>query len=245
MGWFRKNRRWGAGFAVFALACHIALSFAHVHAWGFGPRAATALIARLAAQLPAADRSADRTNAEFTRIKNIATVENCVTPVGPQGNCPDSGTPVAFEPPFNILDTSDKLGWQFGAYVADEWHLTPQLTLNYGLRFDQIFQYVDKDQLSPRAALNYTPWWGTVFHAGYMRTFQPPAQVLGRTVPNGLFFATTGAPEVANSGSILPERANLYDIGIVQQILPRCPEASTSITPAWRSATPLAVPRAG
>jgi hypothetical protein len=53
--------------------------------------------------------------------------------------------------------------------------------------------------------------------------------VLGRTVPNGLFFATTGAPEVNNVGSILPERANVYDIGIVQQILPRCPEASTSI----------------
>jgi opacity protein-like surface antigen len=169
------------------------------------------------------------TNAELTRIKNVATVESCITPVGAQGNCPDSGTPIAFEPPFNILDTNDKLGWQFGAYLADEWHLTPQLTLNYGLRFDQIFQYVDKDQLSPRAALNYTPWWGTVFHAGYMRTFTPPAQVLGRTIPNGLFYATTGAPEVANSGSILPERANLYDIGIVQQVLPRCPEGSTSI----------------
>jgi opacity protein-like surface antigen/outer membrane receptor protein involved in Fe transport len=168
-------------------------------------------------------------HAEFTRIKTIATVENCITPVGPQGNCPDSGTPVAFEPPFNILDTSDKLGWQFGAYVQDEWRLTPQLTLNYGLRFDQIFQYVNKDQFSPRAALNYNPWWGTLFHVGYARYFTPVAQVLGRTVPNGLFFATTGAPEVANSGSILPERANVYDIGIVQQVLPRCPEPDARI----------------
>jgi hypothetical protein len=60
MGWFRKNRDWGAWCAVFALACQLALSFAHVHAWGFGPRAVAALTARLAAQLPAADQSSDR-----------------------------------------------------------------------------------------------------------------------------------------------------------------------------------------
>jgi hypothetical protein len=60
MGWFRKNRGWGAWCAVFALACQFALAFTHVHAWGFGPRAVAALTARLAAQLPPADRSPDR-----------------------------------------------------------------------------------------------------------------------------------------------------------------------------------------
>ena len=60
MGWFRKNRHWGAGFAVLAVACQLALSFTHVHAWGFGPRALAALTARLAAQPPAADQSRDR-----------------------------------------------------------------------------------------------------------------------------------------------------------------------------------------
>jgi hypothetical protein len=56
MGWFRKNRGWGAWCALFALVCQLALSFTHVHAWGFGPRAVAALTARLAAQLPAADQ---------------------------------------------------------------------------------------------------------------------------------------------------------------------------------------------
>src|SRR5439155_742376 len=126
------------------------------------------------------------------------------------------------------LDTSDKLGWQMGAYVQDEWRLTPQLTLNYGLRFDQIFQYVNANQFSPRAALNYPPWWGTLFHAGYARYFTSPPQVLARTVPNGLFNNTTGAPPQPNSGSILPERANVYDVGIVQQLLPQCPANGTS-----------------
>jgi hypothetical protein len=45
---------------MFALACQLALSFAHVHGWGFGPRAGATLTARLAAQLPSADQSSDR-----------------------------------------------------------------------------------------------------------------------------------------------------------------------------------------
>jgi hypothetical protein len=152
----------------------------------------------------------------------------CTGTPGPP--CLGGGDPtVAFEPPFNVLDTSDKLGWRLGAYVADEWRLTPKLTFNYGLRFDQIFQYVDKAGLSPRAALNYTPWWGTLFHAGYMRTFTPPPQVLGRTVPNGIFNNTTGQPALDNVGSILPERADVYDIGVVQQLLPQCPVTGGSV----------------
>jgi hypothetical protein len=61
MGWCRTNMRLGACCALFALACQIALSFTHVHASGFGPRAlAASLAARLAAQLPAADQSSHR-----------------------------------------------------------------------------------------------------------------------------------------------------------------------------------------
>jgi hypothetical protein len=57
MGWFRKNRGWGAWCAVFALVCQFALGFTHVHAWGFGPSAvAASLAAGLAAQPPTADQ---------------------------------------------------------------------------------------------------------------------------------------------------------------------------------------------
>jgi hypothetical protein len=60
MSWFRANRHWASWCAVFALACQFALAFTHVHAWGFGQRTVAALTARLAAQLPPADRSPDR-----------------------------------------------------------------------------------------------------------------------------------------------------------------------------------------
>jgi opacity protein-like surface antigen len=154
------------------------------------------------------------TNAEYTQIRNLNTVQ----PLDAFGD--------AIDTPFNILDTDNKLGYQLGAYVQDEFRITDKLTANYGLRFDQIFQYVDANQLSPRASLTYKPWWGTTLHAGYARYFTPPEQVLGRTVPNGLFDNTTAAPPSANVGNILPERSNVYDVGIVQEALPPCSTAA-------------------
>jgi len=173
------------------------------------------------------------THGEQTQIANVSTVQ----PLDP--NDPSGLT--AIDTPFNILDKSKLFGWQLGAYAQDEWRLTQQLTLNYGLRFDQIYQYTDANQFSPRASLTYKPWWSTVLHVGYMRTFEPPPQVLGRTIPNGIFSGTTAAvptvsPDQAavlpgqvagqpiqNIGAIQPERADVYDIGFTQQLLPQCP----------------------
>ena len=169
------------------------------------------------------------TQGEQTRIKSIQTVE-ALDP-----NDPTNLT--ALEPPFNISDGSNLFGWQLGAYVQDEWRLADQLTFNYGLRFDQMFQYVDANQFSPRASFTYKPWWATVFHVGYMRTFEPPPRVLGRVAQAQLFGLlnsagnpiiplTTQFTPVQNVGSILPERAHVVDTGFVQQLLPQCPAAT-------------------
>ncbi len=182
------------------------------------------------------------TQGEQTRIATVSTVQP-LDPADPSGL-------TAIDTPFNITDKSELLGWQLGAYAQDEWRLTDKLILNYGLRFDQIFQYVDANQLSPRASLTYTPWSATVLHIGYMRTFTPPPQVLGRTIPTQIFDNTTAAtatitPDQAavlpgqvagqplrNVGSILPERANVFDAGFVQQLLPQCPTAADAPTKA-------------
>ena len=155
---------------------------------------------------------------EQTRIKNLATVE-ALDPADPTGL-------TALEPPFNISDGSNLFGWQIGAYVQDEWRLTDKLTFNYGLRFDQMFQYVDANQFSPRASFTYKPWWATVFHVGYARNFTPPPQVLGRVFQGQLFDGTTAAATSQNVGSILPERSHVVDAGFVQQLLPQCPAAT-------------------
>jgi outer membrane receptor protein involved in Fe transport len=179
------------------------------------------------------------TNGEQTQIATVSTVQ----PLDP--NDPSGLT--AIDTPFNILDSSKLFGWQLGAYAADTWRLTHELTFEYGLRFDQIYQYVDANQFSPRASLTYKPWWSTVLHIGYMRTFEPAQQVLGRTIPTQIFNGTTAmAPIVTpdqaavlpgqvagqplqNVGPILPERANIYDAGFVQQLLPQCPTESSGM----------------
>jgi outer membrane receptor protein involved in Fe transport len=123
-------------------------------------------------------------------------------------------------PPFDINDSNSKLGWNMGAYIQDEWKLTSQLTLNAGLRFDQLYQYVDANQLSPRLALVYKPFEGTTLHAGYARYFTPPYQAQAYSANIGLFTNTTNQPDVTFNNPVQPERSNYYDVGVDQVVFP-------------------------
>jgi outer membrane receptor protein involved in Fe transport len=93
----------------------------------------------------------------------------------------DPVTGVISPTPFNVTDQSSLTGWNIGTYAQDEWKLTNNLTLNVGLRFDQLFQYVDANQFSPRVALVYKLFVGTSIHAGYARYFTPPFQAQAAT----------------------------------------------------------------
>jgi outer membrane receptor protein involved in Fe transport len=135
----------------------------------------------------------------------------------------DMGTPV--DAPFSIFDSSSKTGWLIGTYLQDEWRINNQLTLNAGLRFDQMYQYVDANQLSPRLSLTWKPYDGTTFHAGYARNFTPPQQVIA--APANLALVTpptaplnTLTPEVPLNSPVLPERSHVFDVGVVQKIWP-------------------------
>ena len=122
---------------------------------------------------------------EHTNVTNASTV----LPVDPISG--------AISPtPFNVTDQSSLTGWNIGTYVQDEWKLTNNLTLNVGLRFDQLYQYVDANQFSPRVALVYKPFVGTSIHAGYARYFTPPFQAQAATSNLALFTNTTNQPEV-------------------------------------------------
>ncbi len=146
---------------------------------------------------------------EQTNVSNISTV----LPVDP--------TTGAISPtPFAIADLNSKLGWNIGTYVQDEWKISRDLTLNAGLRFDQLYQYVDANQLSPRLALVYKPFTGTTIHAGYARYFTPPYQAQAYSANIALFTNTTNQPEVPLADPVKPERSNYYDIGVDQTVLP-------------------------
>ena len=147
-------------------------------------------------------------SAERSLVNNISTV----LPVDDMGN--------AIDAPFSIFDSSSKTGWLIGSYLQDEWRITNQLTLNAGLRFDQMYQYVDANQLSPRVSLTWKPYDGTTFHAGYARNFTPPQQVIAAPTNLALVQGTTQQPEVQLNSPLLPERSHVFDVGVVQKIYP-------------------------
>jgi len=123
--------------------------------------------------------------------------------------------------PFSFTDDVSKLGWVAGVYVQDEWKVTNELTLNFGLRFDQMWQFVDANQLSPRFNVIYKPLDGTTLHAGYARYFTPPPQAIAAPANIAPFANTSAQPDTFQQSPVLPERAHYFDAGIVQRITPQ------------------------
>ena len=163
---------------------------------------------------------------EQTYVTDDATVFLSGT-CGPGQNQKCTATSTGVAAPIQVVDQEDKLGWLAGVYVQDEWKITNTLTLNTGLRFDQMWQYVDANQLSPRIAAVYKPLDGTVFHAGYARYFTPPPQAVGAPENYALFNGTVAAAQVTPEtvkGLIispsLPERSHYFDAGVTQVIFP-------------------------
>ena len=109
-----------------------------------------------------------------------------------------------------------------GVYAQDEWKLTSQLTLNFGARFDVYSSSFDaENQLSPRVNLVYQPFDGTTLHAGYARYFTPPPveAVSGRHLGQ-IHRHLRRTRQVTRTTPVKAERANYYDAGISQTILP-------------------------
>jgi outer membrane receptor protein involved in Fe transport len=123
--------------------------------------------------------------------------------------------------PIGAYDPNAKLGWLAGAYAQDEWRLADKLTLNAGVRFDQMCQYVTANQLSPRASLVFKPVDDTTFHIGYARYFTPPAQALAAPTNLAAYANTTQQPEVPISSLVRPERAHYLDVGLTQRLTPQ------------------------
>jgi outer membrane receptor protein involved in Fe transport len=142
-------------------------------------------------------------------VGNTSLVEPCMV-------CDGSDT---IDNPFNITDNVSKTGWLAGVYAQDEWKVTNEFTINAGLRFDQMYQFVDANQLSPRISFTYKPVENTTFHAGYARYFTPPVLVEAAPANINLFNNTTGAvPTNQGNDPVLPERSHYFDAGVDQKV---------------------------
>ena len=127
--------------------------------------------------------------------------------------------------PFLIPESDSKTAETYSVYLQDEWKLTGNLILNYGLRFDEFDGYRNENQLSPRVSLVWKPTPSSTIHAGYSRYFSPPPFELigGESIakyiaPTGNSLVTSSAaPSVPLDTTPYAERANYYDVGAEQK----------------------------
>jgi len=120
--------------------------------------------------------------------------------------------------PFSIQDSSRKTGYLYSGYIQDEWKINSKLTLNYGVRYDGMDEYVQANQLSPRIGLVYLLTPSTTIHAGYARYFTPPSFELVSSSTINSYAGTTNASPVTQNDPVQPERDDYYDIGVTQRL---------------------------
>ncbi|MFI4935797.1 MAG: TonB-dependent receptor [Caulobacterales bacterium] len=127
------------------------------------------------------------------------------------------GKPIYATTPSFILDSSAKSQLEASVYVEDEWKPIDALTVNFGLRFDQVNAYRNENVLSPRLNLVWTPLEGTTLHAGYARYYTPPPFELVAAQSVAAFNATTAQPAVTQDDAPRGETDNYYDVGAQQK----------------------------
>jgi outer membrane receptor protein involved in Fe transport len=125
----------------------------------------------------------------------------------------------ASDQPITIFDSSSAIGWLYSYYLQNEWRLVPRLTFNFGARYDQMAEYVNGRQLSPRAAAVWQPTDNTTFSLGYARYFVPPPFELIAPTTVSLFANTSGAPPGTQDDRAKPERDNYFDVSATQIVL--------------------------
>lgn len=135
---------------------------------------------------------------------------------------PSTFNPQPGSPTTTIIQNGVSHALFAGVYLQDEWKILPQVTINYGARFDEYFSTFDKEnQPSPRVNVIWQPTDSTTLHAGYARYFTPPPL---ENVPSGNVNQFDGTANESSSGpnaqdsTVKAERANYFDAGISQKI---------------------------
>ena len=154
-----------------------------------------------------------RSGFQVTAERNGSNTASTVLPAS-------DGSAQAADQPSTVHNGSAKTGTLFGVYLQDEWQALPKLTINYGLRFDQVNEYTNENQVSPRINAVWKPLEGTTVHAGYSRYFTPPPFELVSGNSIAQFTGSSAAPAVTQDSTVKSERDNYFDAGLDQVILP-------------------------
>jgi outer membrane receptor for ferrienterochelin and colicins len=144
-----------------------------------------------------------------------ATNSNVLAQTGTDG----AGNPIFATTTTNIIADAEKTGYTYSTYLQDEWKVLPDVTVNYGGRFDVINGFTEGNQISPRLNTVWQATPSTVIHGGYASYFTPPPLELVSTKDVNQFANTSGAPLNTLNSPIKNERAQYLDAGIIQDVL--------------------------
>ncbi len=106
----------------------------------------------------------------------------------------------------------------YGVYIQDEWHVFKPLTINFGVRYDRVAEYVHEGQASPRINAVYQLGENTVLHAGYSRYFTPPPFEGVQEAGINQAANTTNAAAITQNSSDKSERSHYFDGGATQTL---------------------------
>jgi outer membrane receptor protein involved in Fe transport len=121
--------------------------------------------------------------------------------------------------PFVIPTYGSVIAKSLAAYAQDQWNISENWTINYGLRGDQYKAFgKTASQVSPRLGVVWQATPATTVHAGYARYFTPPAPALISNQDIALFQGTTNAVKNYGNNTPLPQRENYYDLGVSQNL---------------------------
>ncbi|NPD67183.1 TonB-dependent receptor [Lichenicola cladoniae] len=149
--------------------------------------------------------------------RNVSSTNSVVSPqVGEDG----SGNPMFGDQPISLQSGQGKTGMVYGLYVQDEWRILPRVTINTGLRFDGVSEYIADHAFGPRVNVVWRPTDTTTLHVGYARYFTPPPFEQLTSNNLGAFAGTSAAPAQTLNDKVQAERDNYYDAGIDQIVLP-------------------------
>jgi len=120
--------------------------------------------------------------------------------------------------PFNIYTGTNITARTWAAYVQDQWNISDNWTVNYGLRGDEYEAFRTESQLSPRLGVVWQATDSTTLHAGYSRYFTPPQTELISSEDIEAFANTTNAVKNYGNNTPLAERSNYFDMGVSQNL---------------------------
>lgn len=139
------------------------------------------------------------------------TNANAITTI-PDPNDPDATIPSGQTT--GITQGSDLVGWTYSVYLQDEWKVIPNVTVNFGARFDAISGVTSENQLSPRVNVVWEPDPRITLRGGYSKYFVPTP--LNQVNPNSIavLSGTVVAPEVGMNSPVMAERSDNFDLGL-------------------------------